>query len=235
MRSRRKYILLIVEGPTDGESLATLVSEMMKDNTRVLITQGDMLSDWNSAVWDIKKKVAEFIKRELGKAHLQKKDILQIIHVTDTDGGYVPDTYVQYSESCRLKYTENEILTNDVDGILARNRRKTMNTKVLATSDTLFGLPYRLVFMSRNIEHALCGKSGELSDDDKYRCADTLVDTYRGNIPEFLDLLAALCIGDYRQSWMTIMQEGNSLKRSCNFIAALKDIPNHRDLMNFDI
>ena len=89
--AKKKVILFIVEGPTDETSLSTVLNRIFSSSTvKFQVVHGDILTrDFTStskiitAVWDL-------VKGFMGNIY-HKNDICRIVHLTDTDGVFVPD------------------------------------------------------------------------------------------------------------------------------------------------
>lgn len=79
--------------------------------------------------------------------------------------------------------------------------------------------PYRVFFMSRNLEHALFGISVDADDDMKERLSRAFAEECRKNPRRFEGLLRnpEVCVpGTYEETWGYIQEGVHSLERGTN-------------------
>lgn len=80
--------------------------------------------------------------------------------------------------------------------------------------------------MSCNLDHVLYDKLNS-SDEDKEADAFQFAKSYKDKIPEFVKFISESdfsVIGDYRQSWVFIQQDLNSLHRYTNLAIGLPEL-----------
>lgn len=221
--AKKKVILFIVEGPTDETSLSTVLNRIFSSSTvKFQVVHGDILTrDFTStskiitAVWDL-------VKGFMGNIY-HKNDICRIVHLTDTDGVFVPDKAIIEDKTIRNNahpyYTETQIRTPKPDSIRERNRRKRNNMGKLQSCRHIAGIPYSMYYFSLNLEHVLHGKTN-LSDWDKVHCAEAF-DLKYGDDPNgfiiFMQKPSFSVCNDYCASWDFIKVGLNSLNRFSNF------------------
>lgn len=221
--AKKKVMLFIVEGPTDETSLSTVLNRIFNSSTvKFQVVHGDVLTRDFTESDKIIAAVWEQVKAFMGDIY-KKSDICRIVHLTDMDGVYIPDDAVVHDESMEPKalpfYTDTQIQTPNVDGILDRNQRKRDNIDRLSACPKVAGIPYSMYYFSLNLEHILHGRTN-LSDWEKIRCAEEF-DLKYGDDPDGFTLFMkessfSVC-DDYRSSWAFIKTELHSLERYSNF------------------
>jgi predicted XRE-type DNA-binding protein len=221
MRKEKKIVLVIVEGITDKVALEGVVSQLLDDrDVRFEMTNGDVTSDAETTVQNIKEKLVAVIRSYLSQSHLKASDIVHVVHLIDTDGSFVADEKVIYCSDKRLRYTSEEIETWDVPGILDRNRRKTTIVSKLSSMPQILGRNYSLFYFSRNMEHVFHDEGSELSNNEKYALAEAFEEKYINAPKEFLAYISDSDFTvkrGYHDSWDFIKSDCNSLKRYSNF------------------
>lgn len=79
--------MFIVEGPTDEDTLSPVIKRLFKNNNiRFHIVHGDIATDFNVNEREIIKEVNSHIEAEMRRYGYKKSDIIQVIHLLDTDG-----------------------------------------------------------------------------------------------------------------------------------------------------
>ncbi len=126
MSNYKKIILIIVEGPADDEALSLPLTQIFSNSTvRVEIMHGDITTDYGSNSSNIVKKIHDRIKSFLNNNHFLKSDIEKIIHITDTDGTFIPKENIILDPAInRFIYSENNIKTNNKNNVINRNKQK---------------------------------------------------------------------------------------------------------------
>lgn len=101
---------------------------------------------------------------------------------------------------------------------MARNRQKRQNLDKLYTCSQLWNIPYRVFYMSCNLDHVLYNKLNSTAvekENDAYAFALR----YRNDIHAFQDFIYhsdfAVLVG-YKESWKFIQSGTESLKRHTN-------------------
>lgn len=90
-RKRSKVVLIIVEGPTDETALEQFFSEKFDPNeVRIKVVHGDITADEDSTPSNIVSSVGRLVRNWAPRYGLKRQDFLKVIHVTDTDGTYIP-------------------------------------------------------------------------------------------------------------------------------------------------
>ena len=224
--ARKKIVFVIVEGPSDDEALGVMLEKVFSSSSvYVHITHGDITSKPGTNPSKIKTIVCDIVKKYANSNYLKNTNFQQIIHITDTDGAYIPDeNVVEDSSVSKTKYSLTEIRTSNADGIRERNSTKSRCLNVLSTTQTIWNIPYQLYYMSCNLDHVLHNKQNS-SDEEKEKDAVAFVRRYRQDTDGFVKFLAESdfsVTSDYVDSWNYIKQELNSLERHTNFGICLK-------------
>ncbi|MBQ9314233.1 MAG: hypothetical protein IJ220_04415 [Clostridia bacterium] len=219
MLKAKKVVVFIVEGISDRVSLAHVVASLNKDKRIFFqIVAADITSDFDTSNMNVIKKINAQVKECMMKQHFNKNDIIKIVHLVDTDGVFVPSSSVIYSESVRIKYSDEWIETNDVEKIRDRNKRKSSILNRLSSTSAINNIPYEIYYFSTNIEHVLHNIQNA-KDNEKMALAEKFEDEYYNNPTQFLNFInGEFSLKDgYRSSWDYIKEENNSLKRYTNF------------------
>ena len=80
--------------------------------------------------------------------------------------------------------------------------------------------------MSRNLEHALHGEAGYLSDRQKDFLARAFDRRFRDDVEGFVEFMTneVAVPGDYNKSWSYIAEDTNSLKRGSNLHLLFQEV-----------
>ena len=216
----KKVILIIVEGPSDESALGVIFNKIYDPNkTFVHTIHGDLTTQTKVHTGNIVIKLGNEVRNFAQKNFLQLKDFIEIIHIVDTDGVYIPDSsIIEDSNALRTFYSENCITTNNIDNIILRNSQKRQNLNKLIATNHIRNIPYNVYYMSCNLDHALYG-SLNLTDEEKESQAHDFALRYQDNIPEFRNFISNSDFSvmlPYRESWNFIKADSESLKRHTN-------------------
>ena len=220
--ARKKIVLVIVEGPSDASALERyFVKYFDSDRIVTKIIHGDITTDKNINQSRIKAHLGNKVKSWITKDKFKKSDIDRIIHIVDMDGAYIDDKLVQLDESCKNPfYSPVSIKTSNVENIRIGNiqKRKNVDTLSTNTSGIYNGIPYKLYYMSCNLDHVLYNLQNA-TDKEKEDYALEFSEKYIDNIDDFI---AFLCDSDfsrcdsYEDSWRFIKDGKHSLERYSN-------------------
>lgn len=111
-----------------------------------------------------------------------------------------------------------DITARSAEKIAARNRQKRQNLNKLYTCPQLWKIPYRVFYMSCNLDHVLYNKLNS-SDKEKENDAYVFALQYRDHIDAFRAFIADSDFSistDYKKSWEFIQTGTESLKRHTN-------------------
>lgn len=117
--ARRKIVLVIVEGPSDADSLELYFSKFFDSNTvHMKIMYGDITSKRGINQSNIKARLGNEIKIYAENNHFKATDVQQIIHLVDMD---VNDTLRMYKNDDIRMYNFNCITDTIVEVITTCN------------------------------------------------------------------------------------------------------------------
>lgn len=227
--ARRKIIFIIVEGPSDDDALGVIFSRIYdKSTVHVEVVHGDISSERGNNTGNIVGKVGDLLKQYAKSNHYSKSDFLEVIHIMDTDGTFIPDEKVVEDSSLREpRYSLTEICCSHPEQIQSRNKRKSENMDKLSKQNQIWvSIPYRCYYMSSNLDHVLHNLLN-CSAEEKEKNALHFVNKYKSSLREFLQFL---CESDfsvntsYRESWDFIKEGLHSLERYSNLGLCFKDI-----------
>ena len=218
--SRKKIVFVIVEGRSDEEALGVILSRFY-DNKAVYvhIMHCDITTELDTIPNNIVAKIGSLVKDYAGRI-FKSGDFSQIIHITDMDGAFIPNAaVVEDSATVKPIYSVTEIRTQRKTGIEDRNRRKRENLNRLSSTAEIWNIPYRIYYMSCNLDHALYGKLNS-TDEEKENDSYAFAKRYREDIPGFIKFISESdfsVMDSYSQSWQYIREELHSLERHSNF------------------
>lgn len=145
---------------------------------------------------------------------------MQIVHLIDTDGAFIPDNLVKARKEKGVQYFEDHIETGEVKYIQERNQKKSsVVASLCSTGKMKSSIPYSIYYFSRNMEHVLHNVATELTDDQKVDLADAFAERYEENPKDFVDFIESdevAVAGTYTQTWTFIREKTNSLNRHSN-------------------
>ena len=169
--ARKKVVFVIVEGPSDDEALGVLFNLIFDRNSVfVHIMHRDITSERGVRSDNILSRLGNEVRTYAKSNHFTSKDFQGIIHITDMDGAYVADEHIVEDPSAKHPvYSTEEIATCSVEAIAARNGQKRQNLDKLCSCNQLWGIPYRVFYMSCNLDHVLYNK---LNSTDAEKEAD---------------------------------------------------------------
>jgi hypothetical protein len=218
----KKTVFVIVEGPSDSQALGVIFTRIFKgENVHIHIEYGDVTSEINGIPnKNIVTNITAIIKKYLNVYGQQKSDIKEIIHITDTDGAYISDDSVieEITLNRKTVYSPIAIHTSNKQNICMRNRRKLSNLNCLCGKEKIWGIKYRIFYMSCNLDHVLFNKLN-ISDEEKSNESYNFSLKYLNKIPEFLEFISCSdfsVIDSYNDSWEFIKRDLHSLERHSN-------------------
>ena len=217
----KKIILFLVEGSTDSTSLGIVMSRLLENaDVRFYILGGDICYRYHITDENAERSVMRSVNGFLQRYRLKKTDLLQIVHIIDTDGAFIPSERVIYGGKDHATYKETSIETLSVDSLRSRNEMKTLAAKSLFKLSQVEKIPYAFYYFSRNIEHVLHNRSDSLSSREKRYFSEIFENTYADHPEEFIQFIRSREVavrGSYSKTWEYILRGTNSLKRGSNF------------------
>lgn len=227
MSKAKRVIFVIVEGPTDEDALSpALKSVFASAEVHFQVIHGDITAEKEIAPTNAKSYVAKRIEAEMKKYAYKESDILQIVHLIDTDGAFIPESVVKAGVERDIRYFEDHIETGDVRSIQKRNKKKSDVVAVLCSTGKMKArIPYSIYYFSRNMEHVLHNVSENLTDEQKVELADAFAEQYEKEPEKFIEFMESeevAVAGSYSQTWSFIQEDTNSLKRHSNLRVLLE-------------
>ena len=234
-KTKNKIVLFIVEGITDQTSLENILDTLVDeyntstacgDNVIFDISDGDITSDYSSKPSNIKSKIKKIIKSK-GKRKFAPTDYKEVIHIIDTDGAYIDDSWIFQDKSKeKFFYTPNGIYYKNRDDVIERNKHKRKIIDSLLGIKTVYGsVKYRVFFLSSNLEHVLHDQMN-VEDKRKTELAKEFETEYEDRAKDFINFMCNSnfsCNQEYNQSWNFIKQNNNSIQRYTNFDIFIKE------------
>ena len=219
--ARKKIVFVIVEGPSDDTALSLLLSQIYNEQTvHVHIMHRDITPDKGITSSNIITKVCDELKQYAVSTHLKSSHFQEIIHLVDMDGAYIPPENVVDDQDCADPcYSVTEIRTCNKSGIELRNQQKKLNLDKLCSCKKIWGVPYRVFYMSCNLDHVLYNKLNS-TDAEKEGDAFNFARQYKGKTQEFVQFISNSdfsVMDGYQESWKYIKQGVHSLERHTNF------------------
>lgn len=218
--SEKKVIVFIVEGPSDEAALGTIMKEYFSNNEiQFVVTHGDITSNDYVSMKNIVTKISAQIESVKSKYRYRQEDFIKIIHITDTDGVYVPDADIKKETVDKTQYYDDHIGTNNVASIAKRNKQKGDILRKLRKTRKVHEIAYKIYFNSCNLEHVLYGRLKYYSDEEKQMLSDDFAERYDGKLDEFIEFISDVGVavtGTYNNTWDYIEKGRNSLNRHTN-------------------
>ena len=225
--TRKKVIFVIVEGPSDEDALGAVLQGVYGDSSvHVHVMHRDITTEKGINPSNIVKKIGDEIRLYAERMHFKSIHFREIIHIVDTDGAYISDeNIIEDMEVSEHIYSPENIRTFNKQGIQLRNECKRENIDRLCTCKKIWNLPYRIFYMSCNLDHVLYNK---LNSSDHEKEVDSLkfAKYYKDRIPNFLNFISNSnfsVMTDYKQSWNYIKEDLHSLERHTNFGLCFKE------------
>lgn len=226
--ARKKVVFVIVEGPSDDTALGIALNQLFDKNTvYVHILHGDITTRKGVCSTNVVSKLGDEIKSYADSMHFEKTDFLQIIHIVDTDAVYIPEKSIIVDEGLEgFVYLDDGIHAADKDKVLSRNKQKIDNLLRLRRCPKIWEVPYRVYYMSCNLDHVLYNKRNS-SDDEKEQDAYDFAKKYRNDVSAFLKYMCESDFsikGDYKESWNYIEEGMHSIERYTNLPICLDGV-----------
>lgn len=151
MSNAKKVILFIVEGPTDEDALSPVLKRIFS-STKVhfQVIHGDITTEESITAKNAKSYVANRISSEMKKYAYRNSDILQVVHLIDTDGAFICDDLIKAGREKEVKYFEDHIETGEVDYIKRRNLKKSgVVASLCSTGKINARIPYSIYYFCK--------------------------------------------------------------------------------------
>ena len=234
-----KVKFFLVEGRSDKVSLQPVLEKVFPNN-RVIVHyyKGDLTTDRKTSHLNYEEIVWQQTKYYQRQFNLDASNFEDIIEIVDTDGAYIKDRHAvnENSKKTRDKKGKSRFYYDVDQGVIrAQNKQKVIDRNAdkrdildrLVECRTIHGVPYRVYYMSCNLDHIL-HDNPNADDDGKKRLSNRFALRY-GEDPEGFKALfteANYCVlGDFIKSWDYIRDmyhDTRSLERHTNFGIALQ-------------
>lgn len=226
MVNKKKIVLFIVEGINDKTCLALCMDQLLDNNTvRFEITDGDITTQYGNISSNIVAKIVDIVRAFSGKV-FKPTDFLEVVHLVDMDGAYIPDENIVESTNDKNIYNDEQIVTSKVHSTIIRNHQKQeILYKMIGLNKVWGSIPYSVYYFSCNMDHVLHNKAN-LSRADKDKFATEFENEFFGKSEKFIEFFnkAEFVVkGTYGETWEFIKAGTNSLKRYSNFAVYLNE------------
>lgn len=235
MPNKKKIILFIVEGMNDKTSLALCMDQLLDNNTvRFEIEDGDITTQYGTSAKNIASKIGSIVKRFSGRI-FKPADFLEVVHLVDMDGAYIPDENIIEGANSKSIYKEHQIITSKVQSMIERNHRKQEILDKMIGLEKVYGsIPYSVYYFSCNMDHVLHNEAN-LGRAEKNKAAITFESRFIGKPEDFVAFFDSgefSVKGDYIETWDFIRAGTNSLGRHSNFIYYLNKKTRNEEIYN---
>lgn len=225
--ARKKVVLVIVEGASDDTALGIALNQVFDEDTVYIhIMHGDITTRKGINSQNIVSKIGDEVKGYAKSQHYKASDFKQIIHIVDTDAVYIPDSnIVEDVALVEVIYEDDGIHTANVEAIKDRNKTKRDNLYRLRTQGAVWGIPYRVYYMSCNLDHVFHNKRNS-TDDEKENDAYAFAKKYKGDKAGFVKFImesSFSVMGNFKESWEFIEKDKNSIERYTNLCICVKE------------
>lgn len=230
----KKIILFLLEGQSDLRALeyplALFFNAISKNIECICLTpqngkSGDITGESSVNQKEILKIIPTWwnISYNLSIKGLEATDVLEIVHIVDSDGTYIPNENIQFYMGEKAEYLSDGIKHKWPERIIDRNTRKKRNLTTLKNSSTISigttKVNYSIFYFSCNLDHYLSGNRN-ISVKDKFMFAEK----FSIKIQTHEDLLNYLFSNDnpikkhhtIKESWEWLGDLFNSLRFSTN-------------------
>lgn len=227
-RPLKKVIIVLVEGETEEILLKERLREIFsKHQIHFDVQRGDLFFDFNRRQSAIKNVIGDVITSIMKVRKYKKEDIVAVLQIIDTDGVFIRDENIVINNNQEMAtvYNENEITVKNKDQrefIIERNQERKRNINMMNSVESVIKgkIPYQIYYMSRHLEHVVFNEPNP-NKDKKVENMDRFIDNLTEHIEDFLSewmfhLDGKTLVEKYRESWMKISRETESLKRRTN-------------------
>ncbi len=231
--ARKKVVFVIVEGPSDETALGVTLSQVFDtESVYIHIMRGDITTRVGVTPQNIVAELGNEVKAYAKHNHYTAEDFKQIIHIVDTDGIYIPKGNIVEDKQCEeLSYQIDGIHTDDVSKVISRNKQKNENLYRLRSCGNIWNVPYRVYYMSCNLDHVLYNKRNS-TDEEKEQDSYAFAKRYKNNVVGFKDFMCESAFsvkGDFKASWEFIEKDMHSIERYTNLPICLEEEMQEKD------
>nr|MBQ4453175.1 hypothetical protein [Clostridia bacterium] len=221
----KKCILFVVEGKNDKTEIEAILHlprfAILRDQYRFYvvpantdITTVSKKGKAKTAISALNAIVEEFRQKE----HLKDEDIQEVVQVIDLDGCFIPEESIIKGDFADFEYTDNSIITSNVDGAIGRNRKKCNGIYDLLEKEKVGKTNYSIYYVSCNMDHLLFNSrylspSGKGIKAMEFACE---CDKNPDCIDDIIFKKGICAEGSYWDTWGFIQNDCESLQRHTN-------------------
>lgn len=223
----KKFLLIICEGTSDRTTLYLPTKNYIKKKNITIqpaITHGDIALKENATKESCEAKIKEIILKYKKQYSLYPSDFFGVYHIIDTDGTLSPnDVYVQVDKGYYINEKEGLIYSEDINKSKKINQNKREIYSYLLSLNKIANVDYKVLFFSRNLEHALYNKAN-CSNNEKVNLSNNFESEFENDEDKFYQKINECSFNvphDYKDSWDYIMYGSNSMRRGTNYIVLL--------------
>ena len=155
---------------------------------------------------------------------VERYAVLIYTQIVDTDDAYVADKHVVAGKQPHpFVDVDNKVIrTRNRRGIINRNWNKRDMLDRLIDCGEVYNIPYRVLYLSSDLEHVLHNKPNIYDRKEKERLSNDFALRYEGNLAGFIDFISKSSFSvkkGYRESWDYLRDErfdSRSLERHTN-------------------
>lgn len=231
----KKFILLLVEGKNDEREINAILHsscfEQYRDKYQIefLTKGGDVTATSGVSAKNIQQKLNDillyFRRNGVPFNNIKVSEIQEFVQIVDMDGAFIDPSHIIRGSSNAFYYTEDSIVTSNVDGAIGRNRKKAEILQKLSEIQQIGNVPYSVYYASCNMDHVLFDKRTS-APNEKTACAFRFIERCSLDPSILEDSIfkqGIMSEGTYEESWTYIQQECNSLNRHTNINLFLGD------------
>lgn len=218
----KKVVILIVEGQSDENAIGSILKGFFHSSeVQIHVTHGDLTSRDSVEYDTIIDEINQCIESVEQKYRYTDEDIVQVIHLIDTDGAFISEDKVLKANVEKTRYYTDHIETPNELSIKQRNSKKSKLLQKLYLTGKIKEkkIGYRIYYMSCNLEHVLYNELRDFTVKEKIERSDDFADAYEDNLDEFIAFISDESFavpGQYKKTWEYIQKDSNSLMRHTN-------------------
>ena len=240
MAESKKYLLIVVEGPSDRTSFENALRKMLADigstrNLEIDVVHGDLLTmDKNKRLIPYNKEeenVATQIERKIKNLHLKPSDVIAVSMITDLDACFAPDSFFSDNPSIKKAFynlERNICERKDIDSLIAIRRKKLsvirrMHNKTHVNIGGVL-IKYRLFYLNVDLEWVFHSRLNQ-TKLEKTTLSEQFDDEYGNDTDGFIAFVNSLPkkSDDFIESWNAVFNgEIEPLEKATNINQLIK-------------
>lgn len=225
---RKKFILFLVEGINDKREIEAVLHTKYFSDYLVnyvpyfLPSNGDITTSKGISIKNVQQKLndmlLDFRRNGIPYSNIAVQDIQEMVQIVDLDGAFIPDSKIIRSDSNFFQYTDENIVTSNVDGAKGRNRKKAEILRKLVEIKQVGNVPYSVYFVSCNMDHVLFDCRSLRPNEKTSKAFDFQVKCEKNAelLEESLFKKGVATETSYAASWTDIQEGCRSLNRHTN-------------------